>query len=101
MVCFIRTEADSNRSKRVRDLVALSRAREGMYILGNAQNLSARSKMWREVIEELRKRECLGDGFPVACQRHPQTVDFVKKPGQLPRIAPDGNDTKALRLESY
>ncbi|KAI0779559.1 hypothetical protein C8Q74DRAFT_1217042 [Fomes fomentarius] len=70
--------------------VALSRAREGMYILGNATNLSSRSKMWREVVEELRKRDCLGSAIPVACQRHPQKVEFVSKPGQLPRIAPDG-----------
>ncbi len=70
--------------------VALSRAREGMYILGNATNLSSRSKMWREVVEELRKRDCLGSALPVACQRHPQKVEFVSKPGQLPRIAPDG-----------
>ena len=71
-------------------IVALSRAREGMYILGNATNLAARSKMWREVTEELRKRDCLGTAFPVACQRHPQTVEHISKPGQLPRIAPDG-----------
>lgn len=71
-------------------IVALSRAREGMYIMGNATNLSARSKMWREIIEELEKRDCLGAAFPVACQRHPHTVEMISKPGQLPRIAPDG-----------
>ncbi|KAH9931167.1 P-loop containing nucleoside triphosphate hydrolase protein [Epithele typhae] len=56
--------------------VALSRAREGMYILGNASNLSSRSDMWHTIIDELRQRDCLGEAFPV--------------PGQLPRIAPDG-----------
>ncbi|KAI0369710.1 P-loop containing nucleoside triphosphate hydrolase protein [Pilatotrama ljubarskyi] len=70
--------------------VALSRAREGLYIIGNAQNLAAKSKMWRTVLDELRKRDCIGDAFPVACQRHPDAVQRVSKPGQLPRIAPDG-----------
>ncbi|EJF65241.1 P-loop containing nucleoside triphosphate hydrolase protein [Dichomitus squalens LYAD-421 SS1] len=79
---FLRSENRTN--------VALSRAREGMYIMGNATNLSARSKMWREVIEELGRRDCLGTAFPIACQRHPHTVESISKPGQLPRIAPDG-----------
>ncbi|KAM5531281.1 hypothetical protein V8D89_015082 [Ganoderma adspersum] len=79
---FLRSENRTN--------VALSRAREGMYIMGNATNLTARSKMWREIIEELGKRDCLGTAFPVACQRHPHTVEMISKPGQLPRIAPDG-----------
>ncbi|KAI0769450.1 P-loop containing nucleoside triphosphate hydrolase protein [Trametes elegans] len=70
--------------------VALSRAREGLYILGNAPNLAARSKMWCTVLDELRNRDCLGDAFPVACQRHPNTVQHISKPGKLPRIAPDG-----------
>ena len=46
--------------------------------------------MWREIIEELGKRDCLGSAFPVACQRHPHTIELISKPGQLPRIAPDG-----------
>ncbi|KAI0332312.1 P-loop containing nucleoside triphosphate hydrolase protein [Cubamyces sp. BRFM 1775] len=70
--------------------VALSRAREGLYILGNAQNLSAKSKMWRTVLDELDKRDCLGNAFPVVCQRHPDAVQHVSKPGELPRLAPDG-----------
>ncbi|OBZ70961.1 hypothetical protein A0H81_09027 [Grifola frondosa] len=70
--------------------VALSRAREGLYILGNATNLASRSSMWRTVLEELGKEECLGDAFPVICQRHPNNVEEVSRPGQLPMIAPDG-----------
>ncbi|KAJ8489534.1 hypothetical protein ONZ51_g2873 [Trametes cubensis] len=70
--------------------VALSRAREGLYIMGNAQNLSAKSKMWRTVLDELTKRDCLGSAFPVVCQRHPDVVQHISKPGQLPRLAPDG-----------
>ncbi|EPQ57199.1 P-loop containing nucleoside triphosphate hydrolase protein [Gloeophyllum trabeum ATCC 11539] len=70
--------------------VALSRAKEGLFILGNAQNLSARSKMWRSVLSELDDNGAVGAGFPIACQRHPDRVEYVSKPGQLPRVAPDG-----------
>jgi hypothetical protein len=70
--------------------VALSRAKQGLFILGNAQNLSARSPMWRNVIEELDSADALGDAFPVMCHRHQDTINWVNQPGQLSRIAPDG-----------
>ena len=70
--------------------VALSRAREGLYIFGNADDLSSRSRMWRSIIEELDAQDGLGKALPVACHRHPDKVEYVSSPGQLSRIAPDG-----------
>ncbi|KAG1904255.1 uncharacterized protein F5891DRAFT_1206968, partial [Suillus fuscotomentosus] len=70
--------------------VALSRAREGLFIFGNAANLSSKSKMWRHIIEELETNEALGTALPIACHLHPETLEYVCEPGQLPQIAPDG-----------
>ncbi|KAF8656766.1 hypothetical protein AX16_002444 [Volvariella volvacea WC 439] len=71
--------------------VALSRAKEGLYILGNAEQLrSSSSKMWRGVVDELANENFIGDAFPVACYRHPDTVNYINKPGQLRQLAPDG-----------
>ncbi|KAI0930201.1 hypothetical protein AcV5_006978 [Taiwanofungus camphoratus] len=70
--------------------VALSRAREGLYILGNASNLSSRSEMWRSVISQLEEDNSVGDAFPVRCHRHQEAVEYISRPGHLPRIAPDG-----------
>lgn len=70
--------------------VALSRAREGLYIFGNADNLSSQSGMWRSIIEELQANDSLGTALPVACFRHPTNLHHVSQPGQLPQIAPDG-----------
>ncbi|KAF9555859.1 P-loop containing nucleoside triphosphate hydrolase protein [Agrocybe pediades] len=70
--------------------VALSRAKEGLYILGNAPILSSKSEMWRSVIEELEAQQLVGPGFPVRCHQHPDTENLVSKPGELPGIAPDG-----------
>ncbi|KAJ7496030.1 hypothetical protein B0H11DRAFT_2171669 [Mycena galericulata] len=70
--------------------VALSRAKEGLFILGNAAQLASRSNMWHQVTEELENAECLGTGFPVSCSRHPDTVELVSLPGKLPLFAPDG-----------
>lgn len=46
--------------------------------------------MWRGVIDELEQQQCIGEGFPIACHRHPDTINYVSKPGQLQLIAPDG-----------
>ncbi|KAG8908575.1 hypothetical protein FRC01_007332 [Tulasnella sp. 417] len=67
--------------------VALSRAREGMYILGNADDL-AQSEMWRGVIVELKRQEAIGPAIPIACHRHPQKVTLISAPGQIARHAP-------------
>ncbi|GLB37649.1 putative P-loop containing nucleoside triphosphate hydrolase protein [Lyophyllum shimeji] len=75
--------------------VALSRAKEGLFILGNAPQMSARSPMWRGVTEELEREDCLGDGFPIACQRHPDAVKYISEPGQLQQFAPDGGCLKS------
>ncbi|KAF8813222.1 P-loop containing nucleoside triphosphate hydrolase protein, partial [Phlegmacium glaucopus] len=70
--------------------VALSRAREGLYIFGHAQNLSSRSGMWGKIIEELEEKSLVGPALPIACHRHPDVVKYVSEPGQLPQFAPDG-----------
>ncbi|KAG8957841.1 hypothetical protein FRC03_009761 [Tulasnella sp. 419] len=70
--------------------VALSRARHGLYILGNSEDLSAQSPMWAEVVEELRRNDQIGDGFTICCQRHPATSQKITQPGQIAQVAPDG-----------
>ncbi|KAF8070666.1 hypothetical protein FPV67DRAFT_1488261 [Lyophyllum atratum] len=64
--------------------------KEGLFIFGNAPQLSARSHMWRGVIKNLEREECLGDAFPIACHQHPSDVKYISKPGQLQQFAPDG-----------
>lgn len=70
--------------------VALSRAKEGLFILGNAAQLASRSGMWRRVIEELEHKGSVGAAIPIACHRHPDTVEYISEPGSLPQFAPDG-----------
>jgi len=73
------------------NLVALSRAREGLYILGNAPILSSKSQMWGSVIEELEAQQLVGPAFPIVCHQHPENVEYVSEPGRLRQIAPDGS----------
>ena len=72
------------------ETVAISRAQEGMFILGNAGNLSSRSRMWRSIIDELEDEDAVGEALQVVCHRHPDSVKYVSEPGQLPDFAPDG-----------
>lgn len=46
--------------------------------------------MWRSVIKELDDQDLIGESLHVVCNRHPDSVELVSAPGQLPLIAPDG-----------
>ncbi|KIO17978.1 hypothetical protein M407DRAFT_226703 [Tulasnella calospora MUT 4182] len=71
--------------------VALSRAREGLYILGNSDDLLASgSDMWSEVIDQLRRNDQIGSSFPLSCSRHPGTIIQASEPGDIAIYAPDG-----------
>lgn len=71
-------------------VVALSRARHGLYILGNASDLSGQSFMWSSVVDELTEHGALGGQLPIVCHRHPEEVRHISRPGDLPRQSPDG-----------
>uniref|UniRef100_A0A182N948 KxDL domain-containing protein n=1 Tax=Anopheles dirus TaxID=7168 RepID=A0A182N948_9DIPT len=53
--------------------VALSRAREGLYIVGNMTRLARCSKTWANVECTLRKQAAIGDTLPLRCVTHGQT----------------------------
>ncbi|KAI8974770.1 hypothetical protein BD414DRAFT_424028 [Trametes punicea] len=69
--------------------VALSRAKHGLYVLGNAANLRTNST-WSIILDEMESREQIGSGFPIACPRHPEQANIVSKPGELSLLAPAG-----------
>ncbi|BEJ11583.1 hypothetical protein CspHIS471_0200430 [Cutaneotrichosporon sp. HIS471] len=73
---------------RNRTNVALSRAKHGMYILGNADQLASSSEMWRTIIHELEDEDAIGAGFPIACKLH-QEIKIIGEPGVLNMVSPD------------
>ncbi|KAI4146605.1 MAG: hypothetical protein L6R39_003396 [Caloplaca ligustica] len=50
--------------------VAVSRARHGMYIVGDAHTASS-VPMWAEIVKILEARGSIGDAFTLCCPRHP------------------------------
>jgi AAA domain len=68
--------------------VLLSRAKHGMYILGNKQILSSKSKMWEKVMQIFEDSHCAGPGVEIVCQNHPQNVTSISEPSQFAIFAP-------------
>ncbi|XP_035910065.1 NFX1-type zinc finger-containing protein 1 isoform X2 [Anopheles stephensi] len=59
--------------------VALSRAREGLYVVGNMTLLARCSKIWSTIERKLRDQGSIGDSMPLQCVTHGQAVE-VKMP---------------------
>jgi hypothetical protein len=74
-----------------RSNVLLSRAKHGMYLLGNAELMAKKSpEMWEEVIKILKSHNRVGDSFPIICPQHPNNKNNVYDPKQFAEFAPDG-----------
>uniref|UniRef100_A0A6P7GQM5 NFX1-type zinc finger-containing protein 1-like n=1 Tax=Diabrotica virgifera virgifera TaxID=50390 RepID=A0A6P7GQM5_DIAVI len=58
--------------------VALSRARNGFYIMGNMKQLRENSKIWPQVEETLKKQEAIGPYLTLRCQVHRDQIAQVK-----------------------
>lgn len=50
--------------------VALSRAKHGLYIVGNMKCLSMESDLWQNINNKLIARRAISDGFSLNCGRH-------------------------------
>ena len=50
--------------------VALSRARKGFYCIGNFNLLNSHSKLWKEICDDLRTKQAIGDNLQLICKRH-------------------------------
>ncbi|RZC41405.1 NFX1-type zinc finger-containing protein 1, partial [Asbolus verrucosus] len=58
--------------------VALSRARNGLYIMGNMAQLCRENKLWREIKSNLEERNALGSDLLLRCQNHQDQITLVK-----------------------
>lgn len=77
--------------------VLLSRARNAMIMIGNAETFrGSRSggKLWSKVLDLLTKGGHVYDGLPVKCEQHPQRVDSLKKSQDFHDKCPDGGCTE-------
>ncbi|KAF8465537.1 P-loop containing nucleoside triphosphate hydrolase protein [Kalaharituber pfeilii] len=69
--------------------VLLSRAKEGMYIIGNADTCG-RVPMWNEIISMLEQGRNIDRQLQICCPRHPRFPIFVEDPQDFSRFSPEG-----------
>ncbi|KAK3106619.1 hypothetical protein FSP39_023830 [Pinctada imbricata] len=70
--------------------VSLSRAKLGLFVLGNFSLLQERSKCWAKLLEKARETNLIHEQFPLVCQNHPGTVINIKQPGDFVSLVPEG-----------
>ncbi|KNE64930.1 hypothetical protein, variant [Allomyces macrogynus ATCC 38327] len=75
--------------------VMLSRARLGMYLVGNADMMRKHSPMWDKVLAIMDKQELVGAALPIYCQQHPDDVRWASTPDELRKCSPDGGCLRA------
>ncbi|KAJ7332316.1 hypothetical protein JRQ81_014496 [Phrynocephalus forsythii] len=68
--------------------VALSRARKGLYAIGNLAMLS-KVPLWSKVLHTLRERGQVGRALRLSCQNHPETQTEVAQPQDFQKV-PEG-----------
>lgn len=83
--------------------VALSRAKYGLYIIGNA-NLLARNDLWNQVINTFKKTSTspssttsyssFGTSMALQCQNHPEKTTMVSRAEDFNRVEDGGCNIK-------
>ncbi|THY95297.1 hypothetical protein D6C92_04467 [Aureobasidium pullulans] len=76
--------------------VLLSRAKNGMFIIGNSAT-TQHIPMWIEVLQLLQMNGNFGDALELACPRHIADDMRVTEPDDFIRLAPDGGSLSSLR----
>ena len=77
--------------------VLLSRARDGLILIGNSQTFLRSRKggtLWRQLFTLLEKGQYIYQGFPIKCERHPERVIVLKRAVDFDKLCPDGGCTE-------
>ena len=80
--------------------VLLSRARHGMYIIGNSHTATS-VQMWADVVRILEEQGNIGETLALCCPRHQDKVIQVRTPDDFTLYSPEGGCNKkcGLRLQ--
>ncbi len=73
--------------------VLLSRARNALILIGNPETFLGSRKgkgIWAQLWGLLEDGGHVYDGFPVKCERHPETTSLLREPHDFEVECPDG-----------
>ncbi|XP_027002552.1 NFX1-type zinc finger-containing protein 1 [Tachysurus fulvidraco] len=72
--------------------VALSRAKKGLYCIGN-MDMFSRVKLWSNILHTLREKDQVGSSLTLSCQNHPETRTPVSSSKDFTNV-PEGGCNK-------
>ncbi|KAG1740695.1 P-loop containing nucleoside triphosphate hydrolase protein [Suillus occidentalis] len=70
--------------------VLLSRARDGLILIGNMDTFESKSPLWSHLFNLLKQATHIYDGFPVKCERHPARKAILRDANDFDDRCPDG-----------
>ena len=74
--------------------VALSRAKKGLFVIGNFKQLKSHDDtIWPQILSVVEKNNCIGDALLLQCQNHPEKVIKARLPADFSK-SPEGGCTK-------
>ena len=84
--------------------VLLSRARNGLVMIGNTQTFTKSRKggeLWTILVGMLKEKGNVYDGLPVVCGKHPNRRSLLKRPDDFDKDCPDGGCTLPWYVISF
>ena len=91
LLSLVRSEMPGFVKEVNRICVAISRARHGLYVIGNFSKLFIhKSKLWRELVKCMKHREQFATYLPVKCQNHTDVVTDVHRPEDFDIVSDGG-----------
>lgn len=71
--------------------VALSRARQGFYCIGNFQMLRRCCETWQNIVTDMMGRGRVGESLTIHCSNHPEIRKQAKDPEDFDKHLPNGS----------
>uniref|UniRef100_F6RC64 RZ-type domain-containing protein n=1 Tax=Ciona intestinalis TaxID=7719 RepID=F6RC64_CIOIN len=84
-------------SVRNRVCVALSRAKKGLYCIGNLELLKEKSDLWQTIVAKLQHENMTGTALTLQCKNHPETTVKVESPEDFEKF-PEGGCGKVCEV---
>ena len=70
--------------------VALSRAKMGLYVIGNFRHLSRNSELWSKIVQKAKENGGVGESLRLSCQNHPEEAQIEARTAKDFNKAPEG-----------
>ncbi|XP_059147746.1 NFX1-type zinc finger-containing protein 1-like [Physella acuta] len=70
--------------------VALSRAKIGMFVIGNLELLAEKVHLWKTISETAKEQQVIGRNLELVCVNHPDHVTIVSQPEDFQKEVPEG-----------